>query len=140
MRRPPPVRLPSDRGGGTLGTASGLLVFLLLMFTAVQILFNLYATSMVTDAAHAAARDVAGFDSAPDRCAAAAAADMAFVEKLGSYGQAGHAHLEWTCDDPDVVAVRVVARHPTVLPARLGGLLSLSELDRTIEVRVEDDR
>lgn len=134
-----PGRTP-ERGAGLFGTAAGLLVFLLLMLVSVQILFNLHATSMVTDAAHDAARDVAGYDSAPNRCAAVAAAESAFVEKLGEYGSAGHAELQWSCADRDVITVRVVARHPSILPPRFGGLIALTELDRTIEVRVEDDR
>ncbi len=123
-----------------VGTSAGFLVFLLLMFAAVQILFNLYATTMVTAAAHDAARDVAGFDAAADRCAAVAGAEAQFVDALGDYGDRGHAHLEWTCGDADVVRVRVIADHPTILPPRLAGLLSLGHLDRTIEVRVEDLR
>ena len=129
-----------ERGAGTIGTAAGFLVFLLLMFSAVQILFNLYATSMVTAAAHDAARDVAGFRAADDRCGATTEAEAGFIEQLGAYGRAGHATLAWTCADPDVVQVHVTATHPSILPARLGGLLSLSELDRTIEVRIESAR
>lgn len=120
-----------------IGTSAGFLVFLLLMFAAVQILFNLYATSMVTSAAHEAARTVAGFDAAADRCGAVADAEAQFVESLGDYGDAGHAELFWNCADPDVVTVQVVAEHPTFLPAGLAGLIDLGRLDRTIVVRVE---
>jgi Flp pilus assembly protein TadG len=134
------VRRPRDRGAGTVGTAIGFFVFLLLMFTAVQILFNLYATSVVTAAAHDAALDVAGFRSADDRCDATVAAEAAFMETLGAYGRAGDARLRWTCTDPDTVRVRVTASHPSILPRRVGGLLSLSQLDRTIEVRIERHR
>ncbi len=120
-----------------VGTSAGFFVFLLLMFAAVQILFNLYATSIVTAAAHDAAREVAGFDASTDRCAAVSRAESRFTEALGQYSEAGHVALEWTCGDPDVVRLRVVADHPTILPARLSGLLSLGHLDRTIEMRVE---
>ena len=123
-----------------VGTSAGFLVFLLLMFAAVQILFNLYATSLVTAAAHDAAREVAGFDASANRCAAVPAAEAGFVQALGEYGEQGHAHLEWTCADPDIVRVRVVANHPTILPPRMAGLVSLGHLDRTIEVRVEEFR
>lgn len=133
-------RGPRDRGVGTIGTAGAFLVFLLLMFAAVQILFNLYATSMVTAAAHEAASDVAGLAAAGDRCGAVNAAEERFVERLGDYGRSGHAALDWTCNDPDLVRVRVIANHPTILPPRLAGLTSLSALDRTIEVRVEGNR
>jgi len=129
-----------ERGAGVIGTAAGFLVFLLLMFTAVQILFNLYATSMVTAAAHDAAREVAGFRAADDRCAATIEAEADFTERLGGYGDAGYARLQWTCTNPDVIRVRVTASHPSILPRRLSGLLSLSALDRTIEVRIERAR
>lgn len=130
----------TERGATMIGTSAGFLVFLLLMFAAVQILFNLYATSMVTSAAHEAALAVAGFDAAADRCAAVAGAEARFVQQLGDYGRAGHAELVWTCADPDVVTVQVVAQHPTLLPPRLAGLIDLGRLDRTIVVRVEDFR
>ena len=120
--------------------SAGFLVFMLLMLAAVQILFNLYATSMVTAAAHDAAREVAGLDSAADRCGAVAAAEAAFLRSLGDYGSDGHVSLHWTCRDPEVVRLRVVAQHPSVLPERLSGLNSLARLDRTIEIRTEARR
>jgi hypothetical protein len=127
-----------DRGAGLVGTSAGFLVFLLLMLAAVQILFNLYANSMVTAAAHDAARQVAGFDAAADRCAATADAEVRFTEALGDYGDAGYASLTWTCIDPAVVRVQVVADHPTILPPRMAGLISLGHLDRTITIRIEE--
>jgi hypothetical protein len=130
----------TDRGAGTFGTAAGLLVFLLLMFSAVQILFNLHATSMVTAAAHDAATEVAGFRSSTDRCGAIPRAEELFRTRLGEYGAGGHADLHWTCGGTETVRVRVVARHPSVLPHRLRGLLGLGELDRTIEIRAETPR
>lgn len=132
------VQSRSERGAGMVGSSAGFLVFLLLLFAAVQILFNLFATSMVTSAAHEAAREVAGYRSAPDRCAAVTDAEAQFVEALGEYGRGGHATLTWTCSDPEAVTVQVIAQHPTVLPARMVGLLSLGRLDRTIVIRVED--
>lgn len=129
-----------QRGAGLVSTSAGLLVFMLLMLAAVQILFNLYATSMVTAAAHDAAREVAGLDAVADRCGAVADAQAAFLQSLGDYGAAGHATLHWTCSNPDVVRVRVTARHPSVLPDRFAALNSLARLDRTIEVRAESRR
>lgn len=126
-----------ELGAGLLSTSAGFLVFMLMLLAAVQILFNLYATSIVTGAAHDAARQVAGFDSAANRCAATAVAEAAFLRSLGDYGSAGHASLQWTCNDPNVVKVRVQAQHPSVLPTRLAGLSSLANLDRTIEIRIE---
>jgi hypothetical protein len=132
--------ISSESGFATVGTAAGFLVFLLLLFSAVQVLFDLYATSMVTTAAHDAAREVARFRASPDRCRAVDQASAGFVEDLGEYGKAGHATLEWTCTDPAIVRLRVTATHPSILPARVGRLLSLSEVDRTIEIRIEDSR
>ena len=123
-----------------IGTSAGFVVFLMLMVVAVQILFNLYATSMVTSAAHEAARTVAGFAAAADRCAAVDDAEARFLEVLGDYGEAGHAQLRWTCADPDVVTVRVIADHPTLLPPRFAGLIDLGHVDRTIAVRIEEVR
>lgn len=127
-----------DHGAGMIGTSAGFLVFLLLLFAAVQILFNLYATSMVTSAAHEAAREVAGYTAATDRCGAVAAAEARFIEALGEYGRDGYANLTWNCTDPEVVTLQVVANHPTVLPERMAGLIDLGRLDRTIVVRIEE--
>lgn len=132
--------MATPRGAAMVGTSAGFVVFLLLLFTAVQILFNLYANSMITAAAYDAATAVAGFDASHDRCGAVAEAEAAFVETLGEYGRGGHASLVWNCTDPEIVSVRVTARHPTILPGRLTGLIDLGRLDRTISVRVEEIR
>jgi hypothetical protein len=134
------ARVPTDRGSGLLGTAAGFLVFLMLMFAATQVLFDLYATSMVTSAAHDAARVVAGFDNAADRCGATVIGDRVFSDALGAYSTETNATLTWTCSDPDAVRVRVVADHPTVLPQLLVGLTGLGHIDRTIVVRAEQLR
>jgi len=129
-----------ERGAGLIGTSTGFLVFLLLLFAAVQILFNLYATTMVTSAAHEAATRVAGFDASGDRCAAIPAAEAAFVEALGQYGRDGNATLSWNCTDPDRVIVIITADHPTVLPNAVAGIFGLSRLRKTIEIRTERKR
>lgn len=130
----------SARGSGLLGTVAGFLVFVLLMVAAVQVLFDLYATSMVTSAAHDAARVVAGFDHATDRCRATSTGDDVFAEALGGYLDEAEVSLTWTCTDPSAVRVRVIADHPTVLPPLLVGLTGLGHLDRTIVVRAEELR
>ena len=127
-------------GATTIGTSAGFLVFLLMLFAAVHILFSLYASSLVTAATLEAAQMVAGYDEVADRCAAVAEAEAQFLEKLGDYGEAGHATLHWICTDPEDVTVRVTADHPTFLPRRLAGLTDLAHLDRTIVVRVETFR
>ncbi len=133
-------RCRDERGAGLLGTSFGFLVFLLLMFAAVQIMFNLYATTMVTSAAHEAAMTVAGFDAAADRCASVPAAEAAFAASLGEYGRAGNAVLAWNCVDPDRVTVVVTADHPNILPPAVAGIFGLSHLRKTISVRTEIKR
>ena len=129
-----------DRGSGLIGTTAGLVVFLVLMLAAVQILFTMYASSAVTAASHDAARRVAGFDSADDRCAAAAAATLRFRDQLGRYADAADVALELTCGDPDVVEATVVAAHHSIVPSPLGGLIDLDLFDRKVSVRVENPR
>ncbi|MDQ3756428.1 MAG: hypothetical protein M3394_01070, partial [Actinomycetota bacterium] len=51
-------------GSGLLGTVVGGLVFLSLLFFAVQVVLGLYATSVVTAVAYDAAKAVAGADAA----------------------------------------------------------------------------
>ena len=118
----------------------GFTVFMLLLMFAVQVLFNLYATTVVTGAAFDSARRVAGYASAADRCAAVPAAEAAFWRTMGDYGERGTATLAWSCDDPQTVRLTVDARHPTILPAFFPGLASLGRMSRVIEMRVEDVR
>lgn len=133
-------RSAGSRGAGLLGALGALLVFLLLLFAAVQVLFSLHADSMVTSAGFEAARVVAGFDRAPERCRAVPAGEQRFREALGRFGAAGSVRLDWTCDDPDEVRLAVAAEYPTILPPFLRGLTGLGRLDRTITVRVEARR
>lgn len=129
-----------ERGAGVIASTAGVLVFLVLMLAAVQIMFDLYATSMVTAAAHDAAREVAGFDAAADRCAMVPDAERRFVASLGDYARTARVSLQWTCGASDFVAVRVTAEHPTLIPGLAAGLLPLARVDRTIEVRLEQPR
>ena len=126
-----------DRGNGVFSTTSGLALFLLLLLFAVQAIVGLYTRSLVTGGAYDAARLVAGYRSSESRDTARLAATAEFRRRLGEFG-AHRARLEWLdTDDPNVVRVRVVARHPTLLPAALSGALGLGITDRVVEVRVE---
>jgi folate-dependent phosphoribosylglycinamide formyltransferase PurN len=120
-----------------IGTTAGMLVFLILLLFAVQTTVALHARSVVTATAYDAAREVAAHSSASSRAAARQRAEQRFTQRLGTYG-AQHVRLEWLdVDDPDVVRVRVVAEHPSLLPAAFGSALGLRITDRRIEVRVE---
>ena len=130
----------SQRGSGLFGTVMGFTVFMLLLVAAVQVLFNLYATTVVTSAAFDAARQVAGYDRAVDRCGATAEAESELRSRLGRYLDRGAITLAWTCDDPESVRVAFEAAHPSILPEPLRGLGGLGRPRRVVEVRTEDLR
>ena len=49
--------LRADRGAGLVSAVAGVVAFLAFLFFAVQLLYNLYATSVVTATAYDAARE-----------------------------------------------------------------------------------
>jgi len=106
-------------------------VVLVLLLFAVQVTYDLYATSAVTASAYDAARVVAGSDGGP---AAVAAAEESARASLGRYGT--RVAFEWTAGD-DVVELRVVARNPGFLPVALRQPLGLDVVDRTVRLRTE---
>src|SRR3954447_14798357 len=132
-----PDRDGRDRGAGLLSTTFGLLFFLGFLFFAVQLLFNLYATSVVTSTAHDVAREVAtsGHQPTDNDCNAAAARAL---ERLGRYA----ARVEFQCDvtDPDVVVVKVHAVNPRFLGPAIDSFVGFDVIDRTAVVRVEQFR
>ncbi|MBA3267610.1 MAG: hypothetical protein H0T70_05060 [Acidimicrobiia bacterium] len=120
-----------ERGSGPLSAWFGLIVFLSLLFGGVQILLNLYATSVVTSVSYDAARRVAASDGDP---AAVATAEAEARETLGRYAE--QVSFEWSTDG-EVVALRVRAQSPAVgLPAT-ASRFTLGDIDRTVRVRVE---
>ncbi len=120
-----------EEGGGPLSTWFGFVVFLGLLLFAVQVLFNLHATSVVTAVAYDAARQVAGAEGGP---AAIGPAEASARQTLGRYGD--RVTFEWATDD-EVVVLRVRARNPSFLLPAVAGPVSFGEIDRTIRVRVE---
>lgn len=124
------------RGAALIGTTAGLTVFLVLLLFAVQSAVTLHARSIVTATAYDAAREVAGYSNASS-VDARARAHARFAQRLGDYGR-DHVRLEWLdVHDLDVVRVRVVAHHPSLLPPAFGEALGLRTTDRNIEVRIE---
>ena len=123
------------RGAGLVTLTGGLLVFLLLLFFAVQLTVNLYARSQVTAAGFDAARRVAGYDNDQRRDAAAAEAETRLRSMLGSMGD--DVRLEWDLSDPDTVRLHLMLTPPSIAPALVRGAVGLDEIDRTIVVRVE---
>ncbi len=129
----------SRRGAGQLSTTFGMLVLLLLLLFAVQVMYDLYATSVVTGAGYDAARAVAGHDASGNRAAAVGDAEQVLRSRLGGYADEALV-LEWHLDDPTRVVLRIRATHPSVLPPTLGESTPLGSVDRTIEVRAEEFR
>jgi len=121
-----------ERGGGPLSVWFGFVVFLSLLLFAVQVLYNLYATSVVTSVAFDAARRVAAAEGGGT--AAVAPAETAAREALGEYGD--RVAFEWSLDG-DVVALRVQAQNPGFLLPVHAGPVAFGDIDRTVRVRVE---
>jgi hypothetical protein len=103
----------------------------MLLLLAVQVVYDLYATSAVTASAYDAARVVAGSDGGPG---ATEAAEEGARRALGRYGS--RLSFTWATDG-DVVQLRVVARNPSFLPAALRRPLGVDVVDRTVRLRTE---
>jgi hypothetical protein len=120
-----------ERGGGPLSAWFGFVVFLVLLLFAVQVLFNLYATSVVTSVAYDAARKVAGQHGGPE---SQAEAESDARRALGRYSD--RVTFEWDSSG-EVVALRVRATSASVLFPAMAGPLAFGDIDRTVRVRVE---
>jgi hypothetical protein len=120
-----------ERGTGVISSIFGLLVVLVLLLLAVQVTYDLYATSAVTAAAYDAARIVAGSDGG---ASAAGSAEDTARRSLGRYGE--NVAFTWSVDG-DVVELRVVAQNPSFLPVALRQPLGIDVVDRTVRVRAE---
>ena len=130
-----------DSGAGLIGTIGGLTVFLTLLTFAVQLLFNLYATSAVTAVAHDAATSVAtsaiDADDPGSTASAVADAEAEARQLLGEYGQ--RAVFTWDIDSARV-RLTIAADHPKVALSRISSVFGLNRVERTVEVRVETAR
>jgi len=127
----PPDADASERGSGLLSTAAGVAAFLVLLAFAVQLLFNLYATSAVTAAAYDAARLVAARGGDVDEIPAAEAHAR---DVLGRY--ADRVTFDWDGTDGSMVRVHVRAANPNRLFASLP-LDAIQRVDRTVKIRIE---
>ena len=121
-----------------IGSIVGVTVFLVLLLFAVHLVLNLYGTSVVTAAAFDAARLRAGGAGAE---VSEAEAEQQVLDLLDGYRDGGRLQLSWSYPDTDgdgeadVVALRIVAAHPTDL---LTGIrFPFQDIDRTISVRME---
>jgi hypothetical protein len=139
MRTATPARTTdrwhSDAGAGLVSSVAGITVFLAFLLFSVQLLTNLYATSVVTSAVHDGARRAAEAGTGPDDRRAAEAQVRAL---LGAYGD--EARLDWAGTDADVVRLRVQIDNPSFLLRSLPAELPFQHIDRTATVRVERPR
>jgi hypothetical protein len=124
-------RSRTQRGTGVISSIFGLFAVLVLLLLAVQVVYDLYATSAVTAAAYDAARVVAGADGGPG---AIAGAEDGARQALGRYGE--RLEFSWTVDG-DVVQLHVVAKNPGFLPAAMRRPLGVDAVDRTVRLRTE---
>jgi len=131
-------RTEGDRGAGMIGSLGGVLAFLALMFLAVQLLTNLYATSVVTSAAHEGARIAAGRGVDHSSAIAVARARSRGEQRARHLmGRFGHrVHMDWSGSTTDTVVLRVRADAPRFLLGDLGR----HHIDRTVRARVEELR
>ena len=123
-------------GTGLLSTSFGVLFFVVFLFFAVQLLFNVYATSVVTAAAYDAARVVAGAAARGDPVEAEQQAKARFRQLLGRYGTDRVETLDFSESTDDVVVLHVRSRNPNLLLGRVGRA-AFGVIDRRVRVRVE---
>ncbi len=116
-----------ERGAGIVSSTFGLMFFLIFMLLAVQVLWSLYATTVVTGAAYDAGRLAA-------RTGDASAGQARFESTIGSYD----ADVAITVPPGEgVVTVVITGENPSMLPDRFATALPFATIERTIEIRNE---
>jgi hypothetical protein len=121
-----------EQGTGFIGSVAGVTVFLALLTVAVQVLVDLYQTSVVTAVGYDAARSVA---TRPDQPLSAVTARVR--DRLGGIGD--EAEVAWEIDEDDgVVRLHLVVPTRRFLLPVVAGPLGIDEVDRTITVRIEE--
>lgn len=122
----------ADRGAGIISSLFGLMIFLVFLLFATQLLFSLYATSVISNAAYDAGRQVA-------RTGDTAIGQARFDGAVGSYdASVTFGHEGGTgFNDADVILVTVTGRNPTLLPDRFAEPLPFATVNRTVRVRNE---
>jgi hypothetical protein len=127
-----------ERGAGLIGTIAGVSVFLAFLLFAVQLLVNLYSATVVTSAAYDAARTLATTEGQPPSVADVANAESFGRSLLG--GRGDEADFQWDLSDPAVVSLRIRVDSPRFLFSAIDGALGFDSIDRTVNVRVEQEQ
>lgn len=122
MRRPP------DRGAGLFSMSVGVLMFFVLLVFVLQVLINLYTTSVVTGLAIDAAHDVAQLNGATPM-----QAEAEFAQSVGP------AVLFDVYRDGDEIVARLQWQSKSLFPA-ISSTRAFGVVDRSFRVRVEEQQ
>ncbi len=126
------ARPASSRGVGIFSSVFGLLFFLTFLLFAVQIVYSLYATSVISAAAYDAGRQLA-------RTGDPLIAEARFADTVGTYDASAVFSFEGgtSFGDAETIVVSVMGANPTLLPDRFAGPLPFATVHRTIRIRNE---
>jgi hypothetical protein len=125
-----------EQGAGLVSATAGVAVFLALLFFATQVLFNLYATSVVTAAAYDAARVVAGAAARGNGVEAEEQGKERFRDLVGRYATKHVETLDFSESTEDVIVLHVRAENPSLVFGPIGRA-AFGVIDRRVRVRVE---
>lgn len=114
-----------ERGAGLFSSVFGVVFFLVFLLFAMQLLWGMYATTVVTAAAYDAGRTSA-------RTGDPGAGAARFARSIGGYD----ATVAIAVGD-DTVVVTVTGENPTLLPDRFARTLPFGTVDRRLEIRRE---
>lgn len=114
-----------ERGAGLFSSVFGVLFFLVFLLFAIQLLWGMYATTVVTAAAYDAGRTSA-------RTGDPGAGAARFARSIGGYDAA----VAIAVGDETVV-VTVTGENPTLLPDRFARTLPFGSIERRLEIRRE---
>jgi hypothetical protein len=132
VRDRPRARPTSSSGVGIFSSVFGLLFFLTFLLFAVQIVYSLYATSVISAAAYDAGRQLA-------RTGDPLIAEARFADTVGSYHASAAFSFEGGTNfgDAETIVVSVTGANPTLLPDRFAEPLPFATVHRTIRIRNE---
>ncbi|MFT7646503.1 MAG: hypothetical protein ACI8Y4_001238 [Candidatus Poriferisodalaceae bacterium] len=122
-------RARDEEGSGLIPLTWGLLMFFMLLFLAVQIVINMYATSTVSALGHDAARRAAGAGATP---AAMSDAESWFVGQLGD--SVTVESIAWDRSGGSL-SLSISVSPPNLMIGRIG---LLDPIERTYSVRIEE--